>query len=87
MWLLVQSMHAAICEIVGQKIVGLSTILLWPRQNICPEAIHLKDEIIICDNYILIYFPDAARANVDAKRIKLDGDEVDELAISVRYNQ
>ncbi|XP_074636247.1 tRNA (uracil-5-)-methyltransferase homolog A-like isoform X1 [Acropora palmata] len=29
---------------------------------------------------------DAARANVDAKRIKLDGDEVDELAISVRLN-
>ena len=29
-------------------------------------------------------FSDAARANVDAKRIKLDGDVVDELAISVR---
>ncbi|XP_068749541.1 tRNA (uracil-5-)-methyltransferase homolog A-like [Montipora capricornis] len=29
---------------------------------------------------------DAARANVDAKRIKLDGDVVDELAISVRLN-
>ena len=44
-------------------------------------------KLLFCDNYILIYFPDAARANVDAKRIKLDGDEVDELAISVRYNQ
>ena len=33
----------------------------------------------------MVIFTDAARANVDAKRIKVDDDQVDELAISVRW--